>query len=305
MWLHPGIRVLLREDGTTSNPIEAIRRRARQLVDHALGLDWQGPPFDMEVLASLIGLRLDEVDTLGPDREASCIPGAILLSRRFPPRRRRYSVAHEVVHQFIPDEDDGTSIGALSPREQSVARGELELLCQIGAAELLMPKGAFEGALGPDAPAFARVESLADQFEVSIEAAARRVVDLSTHAVALLMARPGDEVEPRVRARAARPAKVRGEIKSDDILVTAWVAPPSFCTVRVAIGEPVPRKSCIRRAWGWGHQYPKEGRIYRKAESWATYPELGMLDVEAVPLPRWKQPIEVLAIVQRRDQHGS
>ena len=49
----------------------------------------------------------------------------------------------------------------------------------------------------------------------------------------------------------------------------------------------------------------KDGRIYRKAESWATYPELGMLDVEAVPLPRWKEPIEVLAIVRRRDQHGS
>ncbi len=146
---------------------------------------------------------------------------------------------------------------------------------------------------------------LADQFEVSIEAAARRAVDLSAHAVALLMARPADEVEPRVRVHAARPAKVRGEIKSDDILVTAWVAPPSFCRARVAIGEPVPRKSCIRRAWGWGRQYPKEGRIYRKSESWATYPELGMLEVEAVPLPRWKRPIEVLAIVQRRDQQGS
>jgi len=133
------------------------------MVDHALGLDWQGPPFDMEVLASLTGLRLEEVDTLGPDREASCIPGAILLSRRFPPRRRRYSVAHEVVHQFIPDDDDGTSISALSSRDQSVAWEELELLCQIGAAELLMPKGAFEQALGPDAPAFARVESLVER----------------------------------------------------------------------------------------------------------------------------------------------
>jgi len=253
----------------------------------------------MEVLASLTGFRVEEVETLGPDRDASCIPGAILLSRRSPPKRRRYSVAHEIIHHFIPDADDAETIGALSPSEQSKAREELELLCQIGAAELLMPVAPFRRTLGPDALAFAKVESLADLFDVSIEAAARRAVDLSAHATALLMARPVDDVPPRVRVRATRPAKVRGETKPDDIVVTTWAAPPRFCNVRVAPGEPVPRKSCIRRAWGWGRQYPKEGRIYRKTESWTTYPELGMLEVEAAPLPRWKPPIEVLAIVRR------
>ncbi len=302
MWLHPGIRVLLREDGTTSNPIEATRRRARQLVDHALKVGWEGPPFDMELLASLSDLRVDYVDTLGPGRDASCIPGAILLSRRSPEKRMRYSIAHEIVHQFVPDADDAETLGRLSPSEQSKAREEVELLCQIGAAELLMPGQSFAPALGSETPTFSAVESLAERFDVSIEAAARRAVDLSTTPMALLMARPSDDFEPQVRIRATTSAKVRGEMKPDDLLVTAWIAPPRFGGVRVAVGEPVPRKSCIRRAWGWGRQYPKEGRIYRKTESWAGYPELGMLSIEAAPLPRWKRAIEVLAILRRQDK---
>jgi hypothetical protein len=252
----------------------------------------------MELLASLSGLRIEVVDTLGEGREASCIPGVILLSRQSPPNRKRYSIAHEIIHQFVPDSDGSDHVGNLAADMQDAAHGELELLCQIGAAELLMPAAIFEKAMGPDRPRIASVRSLAKTFDVSIEAAARRAVDLSARPIALVMARPFDEGQsPRAHAPGA--TKVRGRVKADDLLVTAWVAPPRFSTVRVAVGEPIPRKSQIRRAWGWASYKPRDRRAYSKVESWPAYPELGPFRVEAIPLPLGKQPIEVLSLLAR------
>lgn len=280
----------------TATSVATIRLRARQLVAHALELGWEGPPFDMEVLASLTGLRLEEVDTLGAGRDASYMPGTILLSRQAPPKRRRYSVAHEIIHQFFPE---GCKSEGVDASPEGITQGKLELLCQIGAAELLMPSDPFSKSLGPEAPTIHGIDSLAASFDVSIEAAARRTVDLSVRAVALLMARPLGDFESMLRVQTTGVIAIRGETKDDDLVVTSWIAPPRFSRIRVATGEPVPRRSCLRRAWGWGGQYPREGRVFRKSESWATYPELGVMDLEAATLPRRKKPIEVLAIVRR------
>lgn len=296
-WRHPGIRVLLRDAGTTENPVRAIRQRAGRLVEHALGLGWEGPPFDMELLASLSGLRIELVDTLGEGREASCIPGAILLSRNSPSNRKRYSIAHEIIHLLVPDSDGSDHIGSLAADVRDAANGELELLCQIGAAELLMPAAAFETAMGTDPPGLVKVGSLSKVFDVSIEAAARRAVDLSTQPMALVMARPSDDAQGSPRARGTGPAKIRARVKHDDLVVTAWVAPPRFCIIRVAIGEPIPRKSQIRRAWGWACYKPRDRRAYSKVESWPAYPELSTFRVEAIPLPLGKRPIEVLGLL--------
>lgn len=297
-WCHPGILALLEDQAFTRDPFEAIRSKARAAVAHAVSLGWSGPPFDVELLASLNGLRIEVVESLGDGRDAACIPGAILVTRRCPPNRRRYSIAHEVVHQFVPSDHGTARFDALPPKRKDAAIGELERLCQVGAAELLLPAAPFQVALATQAVSIPALEALAQMFDVSTEAAARRAVDLHTTPLALAFARPVGEWEP-VWAVIARIGAPRGRVGDDDLIVTAWVATPRFSSVRVVHGEPIPRKSCIRRAWGWGRYKPRESRIYRAVEAWPLYPELGKLSVEAAPLPRGKQPIEVLALIRR------
>ena len=61
---HPSVRALLEAVGTTTNPDEAMRVRAQALVDRASCLGWAGPPFDLELLASLAGYRVHYTDAL-------------------------------------------------------------------------------------------------------------------------------------------------------------------------------------------------------------------------------------------------
>src|SRR2546425_376038 len=103
-WCHPGILTLLEQNPFTHDPFEAIRRSARAAVANAVSLGWSGPPFDVELVASLNNLRIETVDSLGDGRDAACIPGAILVSKRCPPNRRRYSIAHEKIHQLVPND---------------------------------------------------------------------------------------------------------------------------------------------------------------------------------------------------------
>ncbi len=301
-WCHPGILALLERNAFTRDPFEAIRSSTRAVVTHAVSLGWSGPPFDVELLASLNDLRIETVESLGDGRDAACIPGAILVSRRCPPNRRRYSIAHEIVHQFIPNDHGTDRFDDLPTKVKEVAIGELERLCQVGAAELILPAAAFQETLAPQPISIPRLEALAEVFDVSTEAAARRAVDLHPAPLALAFARPAGEWEP-AWAVSARAGATRGSARDDDLVITAWVATPRFSSVRVVVGEPVPRKSCIRRAWGWGRYKPKEGRVYRTVEVWPLYPELGKLEVEAASLPRRKQPIEVLALIRRDDRN--
>src|SRR6266699_2514333 len=292
MWRHPGIRWLLKQDGS-SDPFDVLRRRARELVDQAVQVGWEGPPFDLEILASLNGVRIEHVETLGEGRDASYSPGVILVSRRSPPNRRRYSIAHELMHHLVPDAGPEGATSDLPPSDREKAHHEIELLCQVVAAELLLPAMAFRQHLPSSPLTFPHVEQLGALFDCSIEAAVRRCIDLSDEPVGLIVCRPMGDVAAFNEPGRER-AKPRMSVRDDDLVVTAFVVPPGFCDGRIRIGEPIPRRSVIRKAWGWAGHRPREGRIYNARESWPEYADLGTLLVEAVTLPRWKKPIEVL-----------
>jgi hypothetical protein len=89
--------------------------------------------------------------------------------------RRRFSVAHEIVHTYFYD---NTQMPPVRPYGAPVDAEE-EKLCDIGAAELLVP-GAALGALGGVSRTAAEVMQLAGIYEVSLHAMARRLVETGT-----------------------------------------------------------------------------------------------------------------------------
>ena len=82
--------------------------------------------------------------------------------------RRRFTIAHELAHVLF--ESSG-------PRAPHVG-ADLERLCDMLAAEILMPKAVFEPALGEATVDGAVIRMLASRFQASLTATALRCVDL-------------------------------------------------------------------------------------------------------------------------------
>lgn len=156
------------------------------------GMDrgWQGPPFDPLAPAQL--LDIDVVANAGV-RDARTIPVArgrvrIEFNPNRPRGRMRYSVAHELAHTLFPDVAEKVRDRA-HHLEMSGDDWQLEALCNIGAAELLMPLATF--ASSP--PAELTMHYVLDQqrkFDVSTEALVIRLVETSTEPLAAFCASP-------------------------------------------------------------------------------------------------------------------
>lgn len=202
-WTHPSARLLAQ----AGDPAEVVVQRARDLVFEAIEAGWEGPPFDPVRLAELRGIdvlpRQDVIDArieLGKNERLT-----IHFNPSQPRGRRRYSIAHELAHSLFPDAAEQT-------RHRSATTAgsddwQLELLCNMGAAELLMPVGTMEVA--PDEQLTVdQLLRLRVQYDVSVEAMALRLVHLSRRPVAIFAAsRPApDAHEYRIDyLRAAAP----------------------------------------------------------------------------------------------------
>ena len=188
-WTNPSVRKLM-EASKNSDPVSAITERARRVVLDAIDSGWSGPPFDPLRLADHLGLRVVPTDDV---RDARTLPEAGMTTRvriEFNPNRSRgrvrYSIAHEIAHTFFPD--CGDEIRNRSRHaELTVDEWQLEAICNIGAAELLMPFGSL-----PDARklnlTMDSILSLRDQFDVSMEALLIRIVRVTEQPVTMFCA---------------------------------------------------------------------------------------------------------------------
>jgi hypothetical protein len=126
------------------------------------------------------------------------------------PARRRFTCAHEIIHTAFPGfvaesrYRTDVQVGSHNPREPE------EYLCDYGAATLLMPRelvvGKYSGEGG-----LRDVERLASDAEVSLEAAANRLVSLAEEPVVLLVFRWGHKPadSPALRRGEAVPERLR------------------------------------------------------------------------------------------------
>lgn len=182
------IIALLKETGET-DPRAAVRVKARELV--ALYTSYFGQPtmpLDVEALASMRGVRKSS-EAPTHSRDAELVPdGDGQVSMRVnpdrPETRQRFSMAHEVTHTFFPEYQLKVQCRP-DPRYRDPENPDdlLEMLCDVGAAELLFPLPWFAVAARAIGSAAGLVK-LADDYGGSREATIRRFAEISPHRLA-------------------------------------------------------------------------------------------------------------------------
>ena len=184
-WTHPSV-VRLLEAKVTDDPLAWIEHRSREVALAAMEEGWSGPPYDSFNLADALGIEVVARQDLD-DARLVAIDGRPRIE--FNPQRRpariRFSIAHEIGHWLFDDYAERTRYRDMDQRRAD--DWQLEVLCNIAAAEFLMPPGAFPIRATDDL----NVVSLLDQrskLGVSTEALLRRVVRLTGRAVALFAA---------------------------------------------------------------------------------------------------------------------
>lgn len=185
--LHPQIRQLMQEEAGATTPEAAILARARNRIRFAEHLGWEGPPYDMEQLASLLGLRVEYVDTLPFEQSGAVVNGSpirILIAASDPPVRQRYTIAHEVAHTLLPD--PFAQFDSIGWKYRLDAQSPIEVLCQLAASEFLMPTSAVQ-SLPKCTSLFDLMMTIRLRFNISYEAAARRAIGLATQSAAGLV----------------------------------------------------------------------------------------------------------------------
>lgn len=161
-----------------SDPIDFITKKARYLVLQAIQAGWQGPPFDPFWLAKYLNIPIVPRDDI---LDARIVPlGSRRLQVEFNPNRSRgrlrFSVAHELAHTLLPDCFESVRNRKLHFRT-SEDDWQLELLCNIAAAEFLMPVG---NEIDSKTPInIDNVLRLQKEFDVSTEAISIRLAKIT------------------------------------------------------------------------------------------------------------------------------
>ncbi len=161
-------------------------RRARQLVNELVKQRGrEEPPFLAEELAHLQGIKeierktdLGKIDALLIKQKDGYI---IKVNVNSPSTRQNYSCAHEIGHIFLHElERVPPSNNEEFRRDVSnVFSNNKERLCQIAAAELLMPESVFKKYLSRFGVSVSSIEWLAHIFRVSPAATAIRIAEVS------------------------------------------------------------------------------------------------------------------------------
>lgn len=188
-WTNESVRALAED----RDPVEAVIDRARRVVLDALDRGWTGPPFDPMALANLLG---HDVEANSEVRDARTVPAGrggkvrIEFNPNRPRGRMRYSVAHEVAHTLFPDCAERVRNRA----QHGDLKGDdwqLEALCNIAAAEFLMPHGSI-APLSEESLSIQTVLDLQRKFDVSTEALVIRIAQTSALPIAAFCASPRD-----------------------------------------------------------------------------------------------------------------
>ncbi len=170
---------------TSEDVTNFMIRRSRELVDELVKQRGrEEPPFLAEELAPLQCIKeivktdLGEVDALLIRRKDGYI---IKVNANSPATRQNYSCAHEIGHTFLHELERVPRFNNEELRcdESRVIGNSKERLCQIAAAELLMPHHIFKRYLEYFGVSVSSIERLAEEFKVSIHATAIRIAEVS------------------------------------------------------------------------------------------------------------------------------
>jgi O-acetyl-ADP-ribose deacetylase (regulator of RNase III) len=193
-WSNPSV-LALAEGG---DPVATVLEKAEEAVLEARELGWNGPPFDPFALADLWRVKVVPVDEIEEARLVHVGKSPII---EYNPTRSaarvRFSVAHELAHLLFPDASEKVRYRAHG-RDRRPDDWQLEMLCNLAAAEFLMPVGSFPPAEAEELD-INRLMTLAQHYDVSAESLLLRVVRLTSQAAAVFVAARQGPDEPTYR----------------------------------------------------------------------------------------------------------
>ncbi len=181
-WTNPSVKELAGQD----DPLETIVDKTRQLVLDAMDNGWDGPPYDPFQLAELRKISVVP-NTDIPD--ARIMPTSGNPEIEFNPNRSyariRFSLAHEIAHTLFPDYKK--SIHNRSGRLKRSDDWQIELLCNVSAAEILMPFGP-ASEIQKIPIKMSNIIAIKDKYHVSTEAALLRMIKITDQPVTMFSA---------------------------------------------------------------------------------------------------------------------
>lgn len=182
------------------DPITAMLEKASDVTLKALQAGWSGPPFDPFALAEILHLPVIPNSEI---LDARTVPvGNEKLRIEYNPNRprprMRYSVAHEIAHSFFKDAGEHIR-NRVAKGEMEADEWQLEMLCNLGAAELLMPVGSLTD-MQDKRFSIQEILELRKKFEVSTESILLRLIRVTNEPYTLFAAsRVGPASQPRYK----------------------------------------------------------------------------------------------------------
>lgn len=256
-----------------ADPIQVITQKAREMVMGAIEAGWSGPPYDPFALAEHFSIPVVARQDIPEARTVPSNQGYLIEFNPNRPRNRvKYSICHEIAHTYFPDCADRVR-NRLTHEKMKGDDWQLETLCNIAAAEMLMPIGSVTG-LSSDKLGIDDVLEARKRHEVSAEAVLLRAIRLTTGQYAMFCASswPGRDVT------------------AEQYLVDYGFASRSWQIGVPKTGEPLPKGTVAAECVAIG--YTSKGY-----EDWGR--SLGKLRVECVGVPSYPNQVipRVLGIV--------
>jgi len=215
------------------DPVSVITTRARELVMRAMDAGWAGPPFDPIILANeFLSIEVIASDDVSDAKTVATRAGArIEFNPNRPRERRRYSVAHEIAHTLFPDYAERVRHRGSHHAEVQPQDWQLETLCNIAAAEILMPIGSLPPP-NPDGFAIDVLTRVRPRFDVSMEAVLIRTAHIAGFPCAVFAASRRETgsgsgvytVDYAIASQDWRPPAARGQTLSTDSVVNQCTA---------------------------------------------------------------------------------
>jgi len=163
------------------DPIQVVTEKARSLILKACEEGLPGPPVDPFDLARFLNINIVPNSNILDARTVPSVGNKFVIEFNpdRPQSRTRYSIAHEISHTFFKDCAREVR-NRWRHRDLKGDEWQLEMVCNIGAAEILMPIGSFR-SLEDESPSIDHLLQLRSEHNVSTEALLLRFVKLTDH----------------------------------------------------------------------------------------------------------------------------
>ena len=204
---------------------------------------------------------------MAPDEAGSCFCGGdgthyICVNANDRPERQRFTVCHEIAHIVLKLRSDHKTQPWWSAKKPLAER-----LCDMFAAEMILPTKLFQPAAEEVSVSFSSVDALASRFLASVTATGSRFASAISTPCAFVLSEQG-KIRHASRSKALQEAN-------------AWIAPK--------VNLPCGSVSARTRAGGEG------GREQIDAAAWfCDWERTGVLLEEARHLSQWDQTLTLL-----------